>query len=87
MIEACTISAGGVSAVPKYLSNTSSYLIGKKITNGTIIKANEIIQEEISPISDIRGSEEYKRLLLRQLLFAHFIKLFPKNISLNELLS
>jgi len=87
MIEECTISAGGVSAVPKYLSNTSAYLIGKKITNGTIIKANEIIQEEISPISDIRGSEEYKRLLLRQLLFAHFIKLFPGNISLNELLS
>lgn len=87
MIEACTISAGGVSAVPKYLSNTSSYLIGKKITNGTIIKANEIIQEEISPISDIRGSTEYKSLLLRQLLFAHFIKLFPKNVSLNELLS
>ncbi len=87
MIEACTISAGGVSAVPKYLSNTSAYLIGKKITNGTIIKANEIIQDEISPISDIRGSAEYKRLLLRQLLFAHFIKLFPENISLNELLS
>ncbi len=87
MIEACTISAGGVSAVPKYLNKTSAYLIGKKITNGTIIKANEIIQEEISPISDIRGSTEYKRLLLRQLLFAHFIKLFPDNISLNELLS
>ncbi|MCD4833678.1 MAG: FAD binding domain-containing protein [Bacteroidales bacterium] len=87
MIEACTMSAGGVSAVPKYLSNTSTYLIGKKITNGTIIKANEIIQEEISPISDVRGSAEYKRLLLRQLLFAHFIKLFPDNISLNELLS
>ncbi|MCK5171466.1 MAG: FAD binding domain-containing protein [Bacteroidales bacterium] len=87
MIEACTVSAGGVSAVPKYLSNTSAYLIGKKITNGTIIKANEIIQDEISPISDVRGNTEYKRLLLRQLLFAHFIKLFPKNISLNELLS
>lgn len=87
MIEACTVSAGGVSAVPKYLNNTSAYLIGKKITNGTIIKANEIIQDEISPISDVRGNTEYKRLLLRQLLFAHFIKLFPKNISLNELLS
>jgi xanthine dehydrogenase small subunit len=87
MIEACVVSAGGVSAIPKYLSKTSAYLIGKKITNGTVIKANEIIQEEISPISDVRGSAEYKRLLLRQLLFAHFIKLCPKSISLNELLS
>ena len=86
-IEECFVSAGGVSAIPKYLEKTSAYLTGKKIMNGTIIKANEILQEEISPISDIRGTAEYKRLLLRQLFFAHFIKLFPENISLNELLS
>lgn len=87
VIEDCRISAGGVSAVPKYLTKTSDYLKGKKITNGTIIKANQIIQEEISPISDVRGTEEYKRLLLRQLFFAHFIKLCPKSISLSQLLS
>ena len=87
IIESCSSSAGGVSPVPKYLHETSGYLIGKKITSGTIIKANEILQEEITPISDIRGSKQYKRLLLRQLLFAHFIKFFPESISLNELIS
>jgi xanthine dehydrogenase small subunit len=87
IIEDCSISAGGVSAIPKYLIKTSEYLKGKKITNGTILKANEILQEEITPISDVRGTADYKRLLLRQLFFAHFIKLCPKSISLNELLS
>ena len=87
IIEDCSISAGGISAIPKYLNKTSEYLIGKKITNGTVIKANKIIQEEISPISDVRGSADYKRLLLRQLFFAHFIKLCPNSISLNELLN
>jgi xanthine dehydrogenase small subunit len=87
LIEECSVSAGGVSAIPKYLSKTSEYLVGKKITNGTVFKANEILQEEISPISDVRGSIDYKRLLLRQLFFAHFIKLCPNSISLNELLS
>ncbi|MFC2104392.1 FAD binding domain-containing protein [Bacteroidota bacterium] len=87
IIEECSISAGGVSPIPNYLGKTSAYFIGKKVTNGTIIKANELIQEEISPISDVRGSADYKRLLLRQLLFAHFIKLFPEDITLNELLS
>ena len=81
----CSLSAGGVSPVPLYLKNTSEYLIGKQITNSVIIKANTIMQEEISPISDIRGTSDYKRLLLRQLLFAHFIKLFPEKISLKEL--
>ena len=46
----------------------------------------DIVQAEISPISDIRGSEEYKRLLLSQLLKAHFIKLFPKQIDVEALL-
>ena len=27
---------------------------------------------EIAPISDARGTKEYKRLLLRQLFLAHF---------------
>lgn len=87
IIEECSVSAGGVSAIPKYLKETSDYLQGKKITNGTIIKANEVLQQEISPISDVRGSADYKRLLLRQLFFAHFIKICPTSITLKELLS
>jgi xanthine dehydrogenase small subunit len=86
-VTECSISAGGVSPIPFYLKNTSEYLIGKHITNSVIIKANTIMQEEIAPISDVRGSAEYKRLLLRQLLFAHFIKLFPEKVSLKELVS
>lgn len=87
IIKDCSVSAGGVSAIPKYLKATSEYLQGKSITNGTIIKANEVMQQEISPISDVRGSADYKRLLLRQLFFAHFIKLCPTSITLKELLS
>lgn len=87
IIEECSVSAGGVAPIPKFLKETSTYFIGKQVTNGTIIKASKIMQNEISPISDIRGSKEYKMLLLRQLLFAHFIKLFSNTISLKELLS
>jgi xanthine dehydrogenase small subunit len=87
LIEDCSVSTGGVSAIPKYLKNTSEYLIGKQITNGTVLKASKVLQEEISPISDVRGSSDYKRLLARQLFFAHFIKMCPESISLNELLS
>ena len=70
------VAAGGVAPVPLYLKETSSFLIGRHVDEDTIRKANEIIQEEISPISDVRGSEEYKRLLLRQLFRAHFYELF-----------
>jgi xanthine dehydrogenase small subunit len=36
---------------------------------------------EIAPISDTRGSAQYKRLLLQQLLYAHFVKLFPESFK------
>ena len=72
------LSAGGVGPVPIYLSKTSAFLKDKKITEELIDAVIEMAQSEISPISDARGSEEYKRLLLSQLIKAHFITLFPK---------
>ncbi len=80
------ISAGGVSPIPLYLEKTSQFLLGKKVTIDTILDAHPIIQSEIFPISDVRGSEEYKRLLLNQLFKAHFIELFPELINVEALI-
>ena len=70
------VSAGGVAPIPLYLRKTSEFLRGKEIIDETISETNEILQAEISPISDVRGSESYKRLLARQLFTAHFVELF-----------
>jgi xanthine dehydrogenase small subunit len=47
------------------------------VSDETVRQVLELAQEEVSPISDVRGSAQYKRLLLRQLLLAHFLKAFP----------
>lgn len=79
------ISAGGVAPIPLYLAKTSEYLIGKEINYINISEATEFAMSEISPITDARGTSEYKSLLLRQLIFAHFIKLFPEKIRIKEI--
>lgn len=84
-IKECYLSAGGVSPVPLFLNKTCEFLTGKTIAPSVILQANTILQEEVLPISDVRGSKEYKRLLLRQLFFAHFIKLFPGSMNLNDI--
>lgn len=84
-ISVAHISAGGVGPIPTYLHNTCEFLIDRTLNVETLRSANDIMQEEISPISDVRGSADYKRLLLRQLFYAHFIKLFPNLISLEDL--
>ena len=74
------LSAGGVGPVPMYLEKTSSFLKGKKITEQVIAEAIEVMKTEISPISDARGTKEYKTLLLGQLIKAHFIGLSAKAV-------
>ncbi len=83
-IKKAHVSIGGVAAIPKYLHETSAFLIGKSLTTETILEANDILQAEISPISDVRGTSDYKRLLGRQLFFAHFTELFPAQFNLND---
>jgi len=80
------ISAGGVAPYPFYLLKTRDFLIGKVITIENIKRAIKITVKEISPISDMRGSAEYKSLLLRQLIYAHFSVLFPENIKTEDLI-
>lgn len=84
-IEALHLSAGGVGPIPKYLDQTCAFLKGKKLLPENIVAASEMIAAEISPISDARGTKEYKTLLLKQLFFAHFISLFPQSFSLENL--
>jgi xanthine dehydrogenase small subunit len=79
-IVTANVSMGGVSPIPLFLSKTSEFLVGKTIIQGEKVAwfeaANSILQTEISPISDVRGSAEYKRLLAKQLFKAHFVELF-----------
>jgi xanthine dehydrogenase small subunit len=76
-IEKVHLAAGGVAPIPLYLAGTSQFLTGKELTEKTVVEAVKVMYTEISPISDIRGSAEYKQLLLRQLFLAHFAELFP----------
>jgi xanthine dehydrogenase small subunit len=65
------LSAGGVGPVPMFLSRSSDFLKNKKISEVNVEELISIAQGEISPISDARGSEEYKRKLLGQLIKGH----------------
>ena len=76
-VTAAGLSAGGIGPIPTYLFKCSEFLVGKNISAGLVADIIKIAQSEIKPISDARGTESYKRLLLSQLIKAHFIKLFP----------
>jgi xanthine dehydrogenase small subunit len=74
VISSIHLSAGGVAPFPKYLNETVTFLTGKTLNTAIVEEAINIMQSEVAPISDARGTEAYKRLLLRQLFLSHFIK-------------
>ncbi|MDO6431895.1 FAD binding domain-containing protein [Flavitalea sp. BT771] len=79
------LSAGGVGPVPAYLEGTSLLMKGRRVDEGLVAEVLESADGEIRPISDARGTEAYKRLLLGQLIKGHFLTLFP-GLSVEALL-
>ncbi len=79
-IEDAGLAAGGVGPVPLFLKAGSNFLKGKKVEATVLDELLAIIQTEISPISDARGTAAYKRLLLNQLVRAHFRSLAQKPV-------
>jgi xanthine dehydrogenase small subunit len=78
------ISAGGVAPVPLALVETEKLLIDRPPNADTAWAAARCAMDETSPIDDVRGSAAYKRLLLRQLVLAHFQVLFGLDEELLE---
>jgi len=83
-IVAAGLSAGGVAPVPLALVQTERLLVGRPPDAATAWAAASCAAREASPIDDVRGSAAYKRLLLRQLVLAHFQVLFGLDAELVE---
>ncbi len=85
VITGVGLSAGGVAPIPLFLAQTADYLKGRSPDGETVARAAQIAMDEATPISDARGTAQYKKLLLRQLIYAHFTTLFPETIALEAL--
>ena len=51
--------------IPVKASSAESFLVGKKLDDETIREAARLASEEAQPSADLRGSEEYKRDMVR----------------------
>ena len=70
-IDRATIAYGGVAPTVIRLPRTEAFLTGKSATLDTFEHAGRIARDEIKPISDVRGSADY-RLQLAENIMAKF---------------
>jgi len=67
MVKQARIALGAVAPRPVRASDAENLLAGKPVTQSIIEEAAEIAAGESSPISDLRGSAQYRRELVKVL--------------------
>ena len=67
-IQTARIVLGCVGATPVRARKAEALITGKKLTPELAEEAGSIASQECSPTSDLRGSEQYKRAIVRTLV-------------------
>ncbi|MDT8902616.1 FAD binding domain-containing protein [Anaeroselena agilis] len=68
VVTGARVALGAVGPTPLRARRTEEYLQGRAIDAATLAEAAEIVRGEISPISDLRASKEYRTHLAGVLL-------------------
>ena len=69
------LAFASVAPVPLRCLATESFLKGKALDSETVVNARQILQSEITPISDIRSTSAYRSLVAQNLLTEFLEKL------------
>ncbi len=72
IIKSASIAFGAVGPTVLRLPKTEAYLIEKPFSIETMQDAGEIIVDEITPISDVRGSADYRYQLAKNVLMKFY---------------
>ena len=67
-VDSIRIAYGGVAPIVLRLPKTEQFLAGKTLARETFAEAGEIARGEVAPISDVRGSRDFRLQLAENVL-------------------
>jgi carbon-monoxide dehydrogenase medium subunit len=62
--SAARVAAGSVAPTPIRLPGTEACLTGKRLTDDVVAAACESAMREVSPITDVRSTADYRRRIV-----------------------
>ncbi|MDQ3280706.1 MAG: FAD binding domain-containing protein [Acidobacteriota bacterium] len=80
-IESMRVVYGGVGPVVLRLKKTEEFLAGRPFANETFLQAGEVARAEIAPISDVRGTADFRLQLANNILCRFFHEVGGANAS------
>lgn len=72
VVKDLRLAAGGVAAIPLRLKKTEAFLKNKKIDQQVLNQAAQGIQSEFTPLSDVRASAAYRRIIVENYFMRFF---------------
>jgi len=67
-VEIVRLAAGSVAPVPIRLFEVEKYITGRVLTRSVVSDACDILLKYLKPISDVRSTEEYRKIAMKGLL-------------------
>ena len=74
VVTAARIAYGGMAATPKRARAVEAALIGKPWSEATVDAALPAFTPELTPISDMRASADYRMLAAKNMLLRYFME-------------
>ena len=72
-VRTLTLAYGGMAERTKRASNTEQFLVGKRWSRETVEEAAGILPRDFRPITDVRGSAEFRMVAAKNLLLRFWL--------------
>ena len=79
-IKKIKIAYGGMAAIPKRATYCEKVLLNSTVTKDVIDKAKNALDKDFSPISDMRASGSYRKIIAKNLLEKCFLEINEKKL-------
>ena len=76
------IAYGGMDSIPNFAFKTQKYLIGKEFNLKNIDKSKQIIEKDFNPLTDVRASSTYRKLVSKNLMDRLFLEINNNKIRI-----
>jgi len=80
-IQDIKIAAGGVAETSIRLKKTESFLRSKSISQDTLRKAVQVLHQEFTPLTDLRGSDAYRHLVIENYFNRFFTEVAEEQVQ------
>lgn len=82
IITNARVAFGGMAAIPRRAELCEKVLNGSQMNQETLAQAKAAIRQELKPMSDVRGSSEYRLEAACNLLERYFMELSGQNVRI-----